>query len=98
MADVDMDTFDAFMERKSKVYFLCKVDDTLVEDGHLKYACTCPEYLHYALCKHVLSIDMLEDEEGTRALFKPEWRATKIGVRSKPGRPKKISAALVKDK
>lgn len=45
----DTETFDDFIARKSKVYFLRPVADNLVEDGHLLYACTCPEYLHYAL-------------------------------------------------
>ena len=54
----DMETFDEFMDRKGKVYFLRPVADILSEDGHLYYACTCPEYLHYALCKHVIAASL----------------------------------------
>lgn len=94
----DMETFDEFMDRKGKVYFLRPVADILSEDGHLYYACTCPEYLHYALCKHVIAASLHGNGERTRALFKPEWTVTLLRVRSRPGRPRKVSAALVIDK
>ena len=92
-----METFDEFMDRKRKVYFLRPVADALTASGHLYYACTCPEYLHYGLCKHVIAASLHENDEGTRALFKPEWTVTKMFVRSKPGRPRKNSRALVID-
>lgn len=95
--NLDTETFDEFLDRKSKIYFLRPVHDELIEEGHLRYACTCPYFLHYALCKHVLSVALHEDEEGTRARFKPEWQVTRIGVRPRAGRPRKLSRALVMD-
>ena len=95
--DLDTETFDEYLVRKSKVYFLTKIHQNLREDGHLDYACTCPSFLHYALCKHVLAVAMYRDEKATRALFNPDWEVTQIGVRAGPGRPKKNPKGLVKN-
>lgn len=90
------ESLQEFLARKTAVYVISKISAGPGEENiQYPFCCTCAGYLHYAVCKHSLAVALKLDPDGISSRFHSSWVCTPVGVRSKPGRPKKVPPALV---
>ncbi len=89
------ESLQEFLARKTAVYVVSKISAGPGEEStQFPFCCTCPAYLHYAVCKHSLAVALKLDRAGISSRFPASWVTTPVGARSRPGRPRRVPPAL----
>ena len=84
-AGVDME-FHEFIDMAYAFFILYELPEDMRSSPEVHYACTCPMYSHYLVCKHSLGYGI-----ATGAVSVPVMHdATMVGALPKRGRPKKV--------